>query len=127
MTYEARLVAPPPPKRRPVVGPPPSVARYTDVFHQFCIDPVSQAQNPQMLAPFLSDMGKIYSRSVTGLTSRSQRKLGKAIRRAKMMGVIPILSKPKYGIFYGSSKRRMYLVFVLSRMMLIACVDRCSG
>jgi len=105
MTYEARLVVPKRPTRRPVVGPSPSVARYTDIFHQFCIDPVSQAQNPQMLAPFLSDMGKIYGRNVTGLTSRSQRRLGKAIRRAKMMGVIPILSKPTSGIFYGSPKR----------------------
>lgn len=38
-------------------------------------------------------MGKIKPRSQTKLTWRSQRRLGKAIRRAKMMGIIPVLSR----------------------------------
>lgn len=104
LTYQSRLIAPPLPRRRAVVGPPPSVARYTDVFHQFDIDPLSVAENPHILASFLSEMGKIYSRNITGLTSRSQRKMGKAIRRAKMMGVIPVLSRPS-NIYSIYSKR----------------------
>jgi small subunit ribosomal protein S18 len=64
------------------------------VFYQLGLDPLSECQNPALLAGFLSEMGKIYGREVTGLTTKNQRRLGKAIRRAKMMGVIPILSSP---------------------------------
>lgn len=81
-------------KRRPLLGPPSREARYNDVFHQLGIDPLDECQNPTLLAGFMSEMGKIYGRNVTGLTTKSQRRLGKAIRRAKMMGVIPILSRP---------------------------------
>lgn len=49
-------------------------------------------------------MGKIYGRPVTGLTLKSQRKLGKAIRRAKMMGIIPNLSKTSDSWKYDSRK-----------------------
>ncbi|RDB22535.1 30S ribosomal protein S18, chloroplastic [Hypsizygus marmoreus] len=107
LTYKARVVAPRTHfSRRAAVGPPPNVARYADVFHQFGIDPLSQAQNPEMLAEFVSEMGKIYSRNITGLTTRSQRRIGKAIRRAKMMGVIPILSRPQSNYPYRYTKGR---------------------
>lgn len=105
MTYKARLNEPPPFRRRPAVGPPTSIARYNDVFHQFNIDPLSQALNPEILHAFVSEMGKVYGRNVTCLTSKSQRKLGKAIRRAKMMGVIPVLSNTTGGIYSAYSRR----------------------
>ncbi|KAF8076548.1 ribosomal protein S18 [Lyophyllum atratum] len=96
LTYKARINAPPTYKpRRAAVGPPPAVARYNDVFYQFNINPLSQAMNPEILSHYMSEMGKIYGRNITGLTSKSQRKIGKAIRRAKMMGVIPVLSKTR--------------------------------
>lgn len=95
LTYKYRLQ----PTRRlirpPTVGPGSAESRYGDVFHQLGIDPLDQCMNPQLLSHFVSDMGKIYGRHITKLTTRSQRRLGKAIRRAKMMGVIPILSKAK--------------------------------
>ncbi|KAG5648927.1 hypothetical protein DXG03_000276 [Asterophora parasitica] len=98
----ARINAPAPYfSRRAAVGPPPVIARYNDVFRQFDIDPVSQAMNPEVLSHYMSEMGKIYGRNVTGLTSRSQRRISKAIRRAKMMGIIPILSKTQ-GLFDSS-------------------------
>ncbi|GLB33956.1 putative ribosomal protein S18 [Lyophyllum shimeji] len=108
LTYKARVNAPPSYiPRRPAVGPPPAVARYNDVFHQFNIDPLSQAMNPDILSHYVSEMGKIYSRNITGLTTKSQRKIGKAIRRAKMMGIIPVLSKTR-GLYsqYRSKNRR---------------------
>lgn len=37
-------------------------------------------------------MGKVQSRAQTFLTAKNQRLLGKTIRRAKMMGIIPHLS-----------------------------------
>lgn len=43
-------------------------------------------------------MGKIQGRSATNLTAKSQRLLGKSIRRAKHMGIMANLSRPqKYG------------------------------
>ncbi|KAG5341931.1 30S ribosomal protein S18 [Termitomyces sp. J132] len=98
LTYKARLNAPRAYQtRRTQQGPPASVARYKDVFHQNGIDPLDLAMDANVLSHFVSEMGKIYGRNVTGLTSKSQRRIGKAIRRAKMMGIIPVLSKsPHY-------------------------------
>jgi hypothetical protein len=45
------------------------------------------------MASFVTDMGKIRGRADTKLTRKSQRRLGKAIRRAKMMGLTPMLSR----------------------------------
>lgn len=63
------------------------------MFHQLQIDPLHEAMNSRLLSYFVTEMGKIKPRSATKLTWRSQRRLGKAIRRAKMMGVIPVLSR----------------------------------
>ncbi|KAF9464405.1 ribosomal protein S18 [Collybia nuda] len=104
-TYKTRINGPRKFTRRPAVGPAPNIARYSDIFHQLNIDPLSQAQNPAILREFMSEMGKIYSRNITGLTSKSQRRIGKAIRRAKMMGVIPILSKPPKDAYTTYYKR----------------------
>lgn len=38
---------------------------------------------------FLNPMGMIKSRAQTGLTWKSQRRVGKMIRRARHMGIIP--------------------------------------
>ena len=38
-------------------------------------------------------MGRIQPRNVTGLTRKSQRQVGKAIRRARAMGILPVLSR----------------------------------
>jgi small subunit ribosomal protein S18 len=94
MTYKARAQGPRAPRKWPVLGPPSRESRYQDMFHQLDIDPTKEAQNPTLMAAFVSEMGKIYGRNVTNLTTKNQRKLGKAIRRAKMMGIIPILSRP---------------------------------
>lgn len=92
-TYKARRAAPNPFRKQSPVGPAADVARFNDVFHQFNLDPLSQTLNPKVLSNYVSEMGKILPRNRTGLTSRSQRRIGKAIRRAKMMGVIPVLSR----------------------------------
>ncbi|KXN83738.1 37S ribosomal protein RSM18, mitochondrial [Leucoagaricus sp. SymC.cos] len=80
--------------RRAVIPPPTSVTRYNDLFRQLDIDPVEFSLNPSVLSAYVSEMGKIYGRNITGLTSRSQRRLGKAIRRARMIGILPQLSRP---------------------------------
>lgn len=51
-------------------------------------------------------MGKIYGRNVTGLTARSQRRLAKAVRRSRAIGILPQLSRPSKLWVPNSYKRR---------------------
>ena len=76
--------------RRPTIGPG-REARHSDVFLQLGIDPRREVDNVSLLSGYVTRLGKIQPRTVTGLTQRSQRLLGKAIKRAKHMGIIPIL------------------------------------
>lgn len=46
-----------------------------------------------LLRTFLSDRGKIRSRSVTGLTSQQQRQVATAIRNAREMALLPYGSR----------------------------------
>lgn len=79
--------------KRPYLGPSAKVSRRKDAFHQLGIDPLRESFNPALLSNFVTDMGRVVSRAQTQLTWRSQRRLSKAIRRAKMMGIIPLHSK----------------------------------
>lgn len=72
------------------LGPPKKVARHYDIFHQLDIDPVDECMNPSLLADYVTSMGRIKKRAETRLTMRSQRRISKAIKRAKMMGIMPI-------------------------------------
>ena len=75
------------------IGPSRANSEREDVFRQLNIDPLHEAMNSRLMSSFVTEMGKIQRRSETKLTWRSQRRLGKAIRRAKMMGVIPLHSR----------------------------------
>ena len=46
-------------------------------------------QNPKLLALFMDDRKKILSRNVTGLTFKQQKKLNKAIKNARILGMYP--------------------------------------
>ena len=85
-------------RKRALLGPGAAESRRNDTFYQLDIDPLDEAMNPRLLSFFVSDMGKIRSRADNKLTWRNQRRLTKAIRRAKMMGIMPILNKqiPQY-------------------------------
>lgn len=50
-------------------------------------------KNPVFLSQWVTEMGRIQPRNRTELTRRSQRAVGKAIRRAQAMGLMPHLSK----------------------------------
>jgi len=80
-------------RKRALLGPGAAESRKNDWFYQLGIDPLDEAMNPRLLSYFVSDLGKMRSRADTKLTWRSQRRLTKAVRRAKMMGVMPILNK----------------------------------
>jgi small subunit ribosomal protein S18 len=80
-------------RKRALLGPGAAESRRGDWFYQLDIDPLDEATNPRLLSYFVTDMGKMKSRAETKLTWRNQRRLTKAVRRAKMMGVMPILHK----------------------------------
>ena len=77
---------------KPNVAPRSSICRHSDPFYQLDLDPRDFTANTVVLSQYLSEMGKIQSRAYTSLTAKNQRLLGKTIRRAKMMGIIPHLS-----------------------------------
>ena len=94
-SHDHRFKGPPPFPKRSLIGPGGRKAKKQDVFYRLGIDPLHEASNDVLMSSFVTEMGKIKHRAETGLTTKSQRRLGKAIRRAKMMGVIPILSSAR--------------------------------
>lgn len=88
------LTAPPSRRNRPPrLGPNASTALLTDVIAHFDIVPQHETVNPIFLNGFLTDMGKIKGRAETGLSRKSQRMVGKAVRRARAIGVMPTLHR----------------------------------
>lgn len=71
-----------------------------DVYLKSRIDLSKQYKNATFLAQFISPSGKILPRSLTNLCLNSQRKLSKGIKRARALGIIPILSNPKQGMAF---------------------------
>lgn len=89
--------------KRPLLGPDASTSRYLDVFHQMDVNPLNECQNSKIMSQFVTTMGKIKGRAETNLTWKNQRRVGKAIRRAKMMGIIPVLSRRT--LLYDTNRR----------------------
>ncbi|KAJ7068422.1 hypothetical protein C8F01DRAFT_1246927 [Mycena amicta] len=81
--------------RRPAIPPRTRDARKQDIFYNLGLDPLKLALHPKVLSPYMSEMAMIQPRRTTLLTSKSQRRIAKAIRRAKMMGVIPLHSRAR--------------------------------
>jgi|TARA_X000000950_G_C13517801_1_gene498338 ribosomal protein S18 len=46
-------------------------------------------QNPKLLALFMDDRKKILSRNITGLNFQQQKKLNKAVKNARILGMYP--------------------------------------
>ena len=89
------------------LGPGAKESRQMDLFYQLGLNPLDEAMNSQLLSHFVTEMGKIKSRAETNLTWKSQRRLAKAIRRARQMGIIPILSKqPLRSCLLSANSRR---------------------
>ncbi|KAI9251984.1 ribosomal protein S18 [Sporodiniella umbellata] len=59
-----------------------------DPFDILGLDPLHEYKNYKLLSKFVSDMGKILPREQTGLTAKNQRKLAKAVKRARAMGLM---------------------------------------
>ena len=52
-------------------------------------------KDPDTLKTFISENGKINSSRYTRLTAKEQRKLNKAIKRARLLGLLPLTDKHK--------------------------------
>lgn len=101
LSLEGRRFKERPMSRPAQIAPATSIARKKDVFFQLGLDPLKFALHPAIISPFMSEMAMIMPRRQTGLTTKSQRRVAKAIRRAKMMGVIPLHSRlPGRGIHW---------------------------
>ncbi|KAI8980547.1 ribosomal protein S18 [Pilobolus umbonatus] len=59
-----------------------------DPFDSLGLNPLHEYKNFRLLTSFVSDMGKILPREQTGVSAKNQRKLAKAIKRARAMGLM---------------------------------------
>lgn len=84
---------------RPLLGPSKKEAVKSDLIHINNLNPAKPTlhddsyKNAAILANYVTEMGKIMPRSSTGLTRKSQRAVGKAVRRARSMGLLPVMSR----------------------------------
>ncbi|KAG8758884.1 hypothetical protein FRC14_007149 [Serendipita sp. 396] len=74
-------------------GPPRAIAIREDVFHQLELNPLDEVLNCGLITSFTTPMGRIKKRNETRLTWKSQKRIGKAVRRAQAMGLIPKYSQ----------------------------------
>nr|YP_009367772.1 ribosomal protein S18 [Neodangemannia microcystis]ARK14788.1 ribosomal protein S18 [Neodangemannia microcystis] len=49
-------------------------------------------KNINLLIKYISNEGKILPRRITGLTSKQQRAIAKAIKNARMVGLLPFIN-----------------------------------
>ena len=47
----------------------------------------------ELLSKFLNEQGKILPRRVTGLTTKQQTKITKAVKRARILSLLPFVNK----------------------------------
>ena len=61
-----------------------SPLKTTDILHY---------KDVELLSKFLTEQGKILPRRVTGLTTKQQTKLTKAVKRARILALLPFVSR----------------------------------
>ncbi|MBW0509997.1 hypothetical protein O181_049712 [Austropuccinia psidii MF-1] len=83
-------------KPRPVVRRAPTKAqvRLTDPFMYYGLNILKEPYNPELLSSFLTPLGRIKKRAHNALSKANQKKVAKAIRRARCMGFLPYFGKP---------------------------------
>jgi len=60
-----------------------------DVFQKLGANPLHEYKNIALLSEFVTGMGKIKSRHLTGLNNIHQRRVARLIKRARAMGLMP--------------------------------------
>ena len=58
---------------------------------RFCAETTTliDYKNPQLLKAFLTDRGKVVPARISGVSARQQRQITKAVKRARMLALIP--------------------------------------
>ena len=58
---------------------------------RFCAETTTliDYKNPQLLKSFLTDRGKVVPARISGVSARQQRQITKAVKRARMLALIP--------------------------------------
>ena len=59
----------------------------------FCDGLELDYKKPEILRRFITDRGKIIGRSRTGVCAKHQRRLGKAIKRARHLALLPFVER----------------------------------
>ena len=61
-------------------------------FCRFCVDNIEiDYKDERTLSNYITERGKITPRRVTGTCARHQRKLGRAIKRARYLAILPYI------------------------------------
>ena len=78
------------------MGPSPYVVvrKHVDVFRRTDYGLGRAHLNVRLLASCISESGGIMHRADTGLSAKSQRHMARAIRRARVMGLVPYVARP---------------------------------
>ncbi|HNP75363.1 MAG TPA: 30S ribosomal protein S18 [bacterium] len=77
-------------KKKPISAP-----AQKEKYCYFCVNNVDQIdyKNQQILRRFISSYSKIVPRKRSGICSKHQRKLAQAIKRARIMAILPFITK----------------------------------
>nr|BDA97211.1 ribosomal protein S18 [Cryptomonas borealis] len=65
------------------------MAIYKRKLSPLAIKTLISYKDTDMLAKFLTDQGKILSRKISGLTTKQQTRVTKAIKRARILAFLP--------------------------------------
>ncbi len=57
------------------------------------VNEVIDYKDVELLSKFLNEQGKILPRRITGLTTKQQTKITKAVKRARILSLLPFVSK----------------------------------
>lgn len=76
------------PLRKVNVAPDARFLKPIDPFHNLNINPSNEYLNGRLLSSFVTSVGRIKTRAENGLTEKSQKRVSKAIKRARCMGLI---------------------------------------
>lgn len=57
------------------------------------VNDVIDYKDIDLLSKFLNEQGKILPRRVTGLTTKQQTKITKAVKRARLLSLLPFVNK----------------------------------
>lgn len=71
----------------------PSSQKRRDPFKERGIDDFIDFRDVKLLTRFLNEQGKILPARITGATAKMQRKLTKAVKRARHLAFIPFVSE----------------------------------